>query len=292
MPKVTVILPNYNHQDYIEERIESILNQDFKDFELIILDDASIDKSPENIRKFLTDPRIKEFVINDHNSGSTFIQWEKGLQRAQGEYIWIAESDDIADTRFLSELIDILDNNPKVGVAFCPSIWIDDKGNKILEPEHESDEDLWQGNQLIQNEFLAGNLIYNASSAVFRKDLIKKVNFSQISQFKYTGDWLFWVQLISDSQVKRIEKRYNFFRRHSNNVSFKSERDGLQFIEGIKIALNIFKNHPISWTKKRKTMLFWTKKLFLSENVDKASVLQKMPMEVRIYFAFFKLFGK
>jgi glycosyltransferase involved in cell wall biosynthesis len=292
MPKVTVILPNYNHQDYIEERIESILNQDFKDFELIILDDASIDKSPENIRKFLNDPRIKEFIINDHNSGSTFIQWEKGLQRAQGEYIWIAESDDIADKRFLTELIAILDNQPKVGVAFCPSIWIDEKGTKILEPDHEADEDLWQGNDLIQNEFLAGNLIYNASSAVFRKDLIKKISFSQINKFKYTGDWLFWVQLISDVQVKRIGKRLNYFRRHADNVSFKSERSGLQFIEGIKIALNIFKANSIPWFKKRKTMLFWTKKLFLTENIDHTEVLKKMPFEVRTYFAFFKLFGK
>ena len=292
MPKVTVILPNYNHQDYIQERIESILNQEFKDFELIILDDASMDKSPENIRKYLTDPRIKEFVINDQNSGSTFIQWEKGLQNAKGEYIWIAESDDVADKHFLSELIAILDNNPKVGVAFCPSIWIDEKGNKILEPDHESDEDLWQGNELIENEFLAGNLIYNASSAVFRKDLIKKINFSQISGFKYTGDWFFWVQLITNVNVQRIGKRLNYFRRHENNVSFKSEREGLQFIEGIKIIQNIFKSSTISWSKKRKTMLFWTKKLFLAEEVDILHVLPKMPLEVRAYFAVFKLFGK
>lgn len=292
MPKVTVILPNYNHQDYIEQRIESILNQDFKDFELIILDDASIDQSTQNIRKFLDDSRIKEFVINDQNSGSTFVQWEKGLQMAKGEYIWIAESDDMADRRFLTQLIEILDNNQKVGVAFCPSIWIDKDGKKILEPGHEEDADFWQGNNLIQNEFLAGNLIYNASSAVFRKSLINKINFSQIGQFKYTGDWLFWVQLISNTQVKRIEKRLNYFRRHENNVSFKSDREGLQFVEGIKIALYIFKHYPISWSKKRKTMLFWTKKLFISDINDKSAVLKKMPLEVKLYFNFFKLFGK
>ncbi|MCP9768227.1 glycosyltransferase family 2 protein [Lacihabitans sp. LS3-19] len=292
MPKVTVILPNYNHQDYIEQRIESILNQDFKDFELIILDDASIDQSTQNIRKFLDDSRIKEFVINDQNSGSTFVQWEKGLQMAKGEYIWIAESDDMADRRFLTQLIEILDKNQKVGLAFCPSIWIDKDGKKILEPDHEEDADFWQGNNLIQNEFLAGNLIYNASSAVFRKSLINKINFSQIGQFKYTGDWLFWVQLLSNTQVKRIEKRLNYFRRHENNVSFKSDREGLQFVEGIKIALYIFKHYPISWSKKRKTMLFWTKKLFTSDIVDKSAVLKKMPFEVKLYFNFFKLFGK
>jgi glycosyltransferase involved in cell wall biosynthesis len=292
MPKVTVILPNYNHQDYIEERIESILNQDFDDFELIILDDASTDKSPEKIRKFLNDTRVKEFVVNDQNSGSTFIQWEKGLQKAQGEYIWIAESDDVADKRFLSELIAILDNHPKIGVAFCPSTWIDEQSIKILEPDHEVNEDLWQGNYLIQNDFLAGNLIYNASSAVFRKNLVNKISFSQINEFKYTGDWLFWVQLVRDVQVKRIGKRLNYFRRHANNVSFKSERSGLQFIEGIKIALDIFKTNPIPWLKKRRTILYWTKKLSSTEGIDHTEVLKKMPFEVRIYFAFFNFFGK
>lgn len=292
MPKVTVILPNYNHQDYIEERIESILNQDFDDFELIILDDASTDKSPEKIRKFLNDTRVKEFAVNDQNSGSTFIQWEKGLQKAQGEYIWIAESDDVADKRFLSELIAILDNHPKIGVAFCPSTWIDEQGTKILEPDHEANEDLWQGNYLIQNDFLAGNLIYNASSAVFRKNLVNKISFSQINEFKYTGDWLFWVQLVSNVQVKRIGKRLNYFRRHANNVSFKSERSGLQFIEGIKIALDIFKTNPIPWLKKRRTILYWTKKLSSTEGIDHTEVLKKMPFEVRIYFAFFNFFGK
>jgi glycosyltransferase involved in cell wall biosynthesis len=292
MPKVTVILPNYNHQDYIEERIESILNQDFDDFELIILDDASTDKSTEKIRKFLNDTRVKEFVVNDQNSGSTFIQWEKGLQKAQGEYIWIAESDDVADKRFLSELITILDNHPKIGVAFCPSTWIDEQSIKILEPDHEVNEDLWQGNYLIQNDFLAGNLIYNASSAVFRKNLVNKISFSQINEFKYTGDWLFWVQLVSDVQVKRIGKRLNYFRRHANNVSFKSERSGLQFIEGIKIALDIFKTNPIPWLKKRRTILYWTKKLSSTEGIDHTEVLKKMPFEVRIYFAFFNFFGK
>ena len=240
----------------------------------------------------MNDTRVKEFVVNDQNSGSTFIQWEKGLQKAQGEYIWIAESDDVADKRFLSELIAILDNHPKIGVAFCPSTWIDEQGTKILEPDHEANEDLWQGNYLIQNDFLAGNLIYNASSAVFRKNLVNKISFSQINEFKYTGDWLFWVQLVSDVQVKRIGKRLNYFRRHADNVSFKSERSGLQFIEGIKIALDIFKTNPIPWLKKRRTILYWTKKLSSTEGIDHTEVLKKMPFEVRIYFAFFNFFGK
>jgi glycosyltransferase involved in cell wall biosynthesis len=290
MPKVSIILPNYNHQEYIQQRIESILNQDFRDFELIILDDASNDNSTQFIKKYLDDERVKEFLINDENSGSPFIQWERGLHLAKSEYIWIAESDDIAKPNFLSETLKILENDPKVGLAFCSSVWIDKKGLEIHSPGHEEDDDRWQGKNLVQNEFLVGNVIYNASSAVFRKDLVRKINFSQLVQFKYTGDWLFWVQLISDTNVVRLGKRLNFFRRHPDNVSFKSDRQGLQFIEGIKIALYIFKNYPIGFWKRRTTMLYWSRKILLSKVDNVKDVLKKMPYEVNIYFRILNLF--
>ena len=291
MPKVSVILPNYNHEKYLDRRIESILNQDFKDFELIILDDASIDKSTEVIQKYLQDSRITEFIINDKNSGSPFIQWQKGMYAAKGDYIWIAESDDITDQRFLFDMVKLLDENKKIGVAFSPSIWIDEEGKEIHTPNHEEDEETWKGNDLIENDFLIGNLIYNASSAVFRKDLLKKVNFSMIAEFKYTGDWLFWVQIIFKSHVSRIGKRYNFFRRHSNNISFKSENEGLQFIEGVKIISYIFKNHPISFGKKRKTMLYWAKKIASTKLTNPSNVLKKMPLEIRFWYIILKNFS-
>lgn len=290
MPKVSVILPNYNHEKYLEKRIESILNQDFKDFELIILDDASQDKSTEVIQKYLQDPRITEFIINDKNSGSTFIQWQKGMYVAKGDYIWIAESDDVTDQRFLSEMVKLLDENKKIGVLFSPSIWIDEEEKELHIPNHEEDEGTWSGDELIENDFLIGNLIYNASSAVFRKNLLHKVNFSMIVEFKYTGDWLFWVQIISKSQVCRIRKRYNFFRRHSNNISFKSENEGLQFIEGVKIISYIFKNHSISFAKQRKTMLYWAKKIALTKLMNPSNVLKKMPLEIRFWFIILKNF--
>lgn len=291
MPKVTIILPNYNHQEYIEQRIDSILAQEYQDFELIILDDASHDQSTNLIKKYLLDDRIKEFLINDQNSGSTFVQWEKGLNMAEGEYIWIAESDDVAKSNFLLEMVKVLENQPKVGLVYCPSIWIDSNGIEIHQPNHEEGENSWAGLSLIQNEFLAGNVIYNASSAVFRKEMLKNVSFEQIRKFKYAGDWFFWVQLIQDQQVVRIKQRLNFFRRHDGNVSFKSESEGLQFIEGIQIVKYIFKNYGVSFWKKRATMAFWTRKLLLSDLKNPKKVLEKMPSELNFYYwilSFFK----
>src|SRR5262245_50376289 len=106
MPKVTVITPNYNHARYLPQRLDSILAQTFADFELIILDDASTDNSREVIQAYAArDPRITA-IVNPVNNGSTFKQWNLGLGRARGEYVWFAESDDYAEPTLLEALVD------------------------------------------------------------------------------------------------------------------------------------------------------------------------------------------
>ena len=100
-PVVSVILPNYNHARYLPKRIESILNQGYAAIEVLIMDDCSGDNSREVIHEYAArDARIQT-LFNEHNSGSTFKQWEKGLVWAKGKYVWIAESDDFAETTFL-----------------------------------------------------------------------------------------------------------------------------------------------------------------------------------------------
>ena len=94
MPQVSVIVPNYNHASYLRQRIESIINQTYQDFELIILDDCSTDHSKEIIESYRNHPRVNQIVYNTENSGSTFKQWNKGVELAEGECIWFAESDD------------------------------------------------------------------------------------------------------------------------------------------------------------------------------------------------------
>ena len=91
-PFFSVIIPNYNHAPYLHERIDSVLNQTFKDFEVILLDDKSQDDSCEILRSYENNPHVTHVVLNNQNSGSTFKQWHKGFDLARGEYIWIAEN--------------------------------------------------------------------------------------------------------------------------------------------------------------------------------------------------------
>ena len=97
-PSVSVIIPNYNHARYLRERIDSVLNQRFQDYEIILLDDNSTDESPTIIQSYASAPHVTHIEINEQNSGSPFAQWDKGISLAAGEFIWIAESDDVADT--------------------------------------------------------------------------------------------------------------------------------------------------------------------------------------------------
>ena len=83
---VSVIIPNYNHSAFLKERIQSVLNQTYSDFELIILDDCSSDKSRDIIESFRSNPKVSHIIYNDRNSGSTFRQWNK-RQAKQSEFL-------------------------------------------------------------------------------------------------------------------------------------------------------------------------------------------------------------
>src|SRR5256884_5552042 len=125
-PKVSVIVPNYNHAPYLRERLESILTQTYKDFELLILDDGSTDDSYQIIARYERRARVR-VLVNSTNSGSAFSQWNRGISLARGEYVWIAESDDSADPHFLEMLIPVLDETPSLGIAYCQSHLINTK---------------------------------------------------------------------------------------------------------------------------------------------------------------------
>lgn len=269
MPLVSVILPNYNHAAYLSKRIESILNQTFQDFELIVLDDSSKDESREMIDQYRNNPKISHIIFNQTNSGSTFKQWDKGISLAQGKYIWLAESDDFAENSFLEKMILLLETNPNVGIAFSESYIVDEK-NKILGLWKDSikQNQIWQesfikeGTKIILENMLWGNIIPNASAAVFRKEIFEKAGKAH-QNFRLVGDWLLWVNMLKISDLAFTVEPLNYFRKHTQNVRSESHRTGREVLEMVQLSLIFFQKFPISSFSKRK-MLFilvyvWTK---------------------------------
>lgn len=237
MPKVSVIVPNYNHAPYLEQRIESILNQTFQDFELILLDDCSNDNSVEVLKRYADHPKLSHLVINEQNSGSTFKQWDKGIALSKGEYVWIAESDDVADLFFLETISNLIKNQPDIGLAYTQSRLIDSKGNVTYEQGVGTDGSTkkYSGIEFIRKKLLFSNVIWNASMMIFRKSLYENIDKSQFLNMKYCGDWFFYTLISEHSNVLEINQVLNNFRVHSQNVSTKAESNGKTFFEGLDI---------------------------------------------------------
>jgi len=234
MAKVSVIVPNYNHGCYLKQRINSILEQTYRDFEIIIMDDCSPDNSRDIIAGFAGHPMVSNIVLNETNSGSTFKQWQKGINLAKGQYIWIAESDDWCEPTLLATLMDGLLADDSVGIAFCQSYYYYEPG-KIKEityyPKYAHTEN---GADFIQKHMLNGNSVVNASMAVWKKELYSNVD-PQYTSFKFCGDWLFWISLMQQSNVFVSGRALNYFRNHDKDVSSKFYHTGNNFIENIDL---------------------------------------------------------
>ena len=220
MPTVSIIVPNYNHGRFLEERLESIFNQTFQDFEVILLDDCSTDDSVEILKKYARRSQVKGLYVNEHNSGSTFKQWRQGLALASGEYAWIAESDDIAAPDFLEALVALLSANPKTGIAFCRSFIIDEQSQAHGFHDYSADgfdSSRWEqdftvnGRAEIHNYFQTFSEIINASSVLFRRKAFPS-DFAPAEKMFRCGDWYTWVSILHDTDLVYTARPLNFFR--------------------------------------------------------------------------------
>ncbi|MCR5547207.1 MAG: glycosyltransferase family 2 protein [Bacteroidales bacterium] len=224
-PFVSVIVPNYNHARYLPERINSILAQTYQNFEIILLDDHSSDNSVDILNGYINDPHVSSVIINENNSGSTFIQWETGIRLAKGEIIWIAESDDSCEPVFLESLVHVFMETADCAIAYCASLWIDEDGNPINTPKKYNEDYVFSGIDFIKQRLAIGTHIWNASSAIFRKSVYETIPRDYMT-FRNTGDHLFWLELARSkgANVVFLHQQMNYFRKHGNNVSAQQDR--------------------------------------------------------------------
>jgi glycosyltransferase involved in cell wall biosynthesis len=223
-PLVSVVLPNYNYERYLEERINSILGQTFSDFELIILDDASTDNSKEIIDSFKADQRVQTHFFKK-NSGNPFMRWNDGANLATGKYLWIAEADDNCRSQFLERLVAMLEANPNAGMAYCQSQVIDSQGNPVqsckewynkIAPNRWDHDGVYSGQEQLRYLFY-GNVIPNASAVLMRRDLYNYVGQAD-TRYRLVGDWHFWAKMMARTDVAFVSEILNDFRVHDQTV--------------------------------------------------------------------------
>lgn len=226
-PLVSVIIPNYCLAKYLDQRINTILNQTYENFEVIILDDCSPDDGASKavIEKYRNNPHVSHIIYNETNGGSPYKQWKKGAELAKGELLWIAESDDYCDEHFLEALVPQFKNR-NLSVAFCRSILFSD--DHIIGPAHpiEIKEGTFSGTDFIKQYLIEGCGIVNASCAVFTKEAFMTIS-DMYSTYRGSGDRMFWILIAEKGDVAFVEKPHNFFRQHIKNTTKKLTVNGL-----------------------------------------------------------------
>ena len=226
-PRITAIVPNYNYARYLELRLNTVLQQTLPPDEVIVLDDASQDHSLEVVRAIAEQSRIPIKVITStRNSGNPFVQWAKGLEAATGDLIWIAEADDYCEPTLLETLAHEL-HDEKVVMAWCDSIMVDDAGRSNGEQykDYYSKRNRieWSigfriaGRELIDSCLFVENVVPNASAVLFRHSAID-FSLAPIMEFKFSGDWWFWVLLARNGDVAYVADTLNYHRRHVQSV--------------------------------------------------------------------------
>lgn len=235
-PFVSVIIPNYNHAIFLKERIESVLNQSYQDFEIIILDDVSTDNSKEIIWQYEKNPHVSHIVFNQENSGSPFRQWKKGMKLAKGELIWIAESDDTCERLFLEKLVAKYQKYENVSYCFCRSHLMNKKGHiKKVFQKSFGDKEIYRGRDFIEQKLIWGNAVVNASAVIFNKKKALSIS-NEYMNYRGVGDWIFWTEMAEQGNVAIVDEPLNNYRYYGNNTTSKNRKEGNE----IKEAKSVF----------------------------------------------------
>lgn len=203
MPKISIIIPTYNREDYIADTIQSVLEQTYKDFEVIVVDDGSTDNTKSKLEKFGS--KIK--LIEQKNSERAIAR-NNGVKQSSGEYIAFVDSDDIWVKNKLEKQIEILENNKDIILTYSSCLRINQNGSKIKPAERQK-----QGySGLLFEKLLIRNFITSPTP------LLRRKNFEQIEGFKSKyipyEDWEFWIRLSTLGKFLFIPTPLAYYRIH------------------------------------------------------------------------------
>ena len=253
-PLISVIVPNYNHEPYLKERLESIYNQSYKNFEVILLDDMSSDASvgvlQEYVKKY---PDITRLIVNEVNSGGVFHQWKKGVECARGELIWIAESDDFCSLNLLEKLVPFFDNDG-VMLAYAKTIFMQNEKEiwSISEYLSDIDSEAWNkefiscAHTLVNKAWGIKNILPNASSAVFRNPKGLDILDNDVwKKMRICGDWVFYLHMIRGGLVGYTPDAINYYRLHNSNTSVATYAKDIYYQEHEYVAQTLCKLYKI-----------------------------------------------
>jgi glycosyltransferase involved in cell wall biosynthesis len=213
MPKVSVIIPAYNAMTYLPATMESLLQQTFTDFEVLVIDDGSSD----NTAAWVTQIRSRRVqLISQPNQGMCAAR-NQGIALAQGEYIAFLDADDLWHPTKLAKQVSCLDDRPEVGLVYTWTALIDRLGKptgRIFASHAESD--VWQ--QLVQR-----NITESGSSPMVRRCCFETVGVFD-PNLPHAGDWDMCLRIAARYPFQVIKEPLVYYRQYSNSMSKNWQR--------------------------------------------------------------------
>jgi glycosyltransferase involved in cell wall biosynthesis len=240
MPTISVIIPVYNGQKTIQETIESVLNQNFVDFELLIIDDGCQDGTLAIVNS-INDSRIK--IFSYQNAGVS-VSRNRGIDQAQGEFISFLDADDLWTKDKLEAQLKALQKNPQAALAYSWTNWIDESGQFLRPGGHIT------VNGMAYNKLLVRDFIESGSNPLIRKQALDKVG-SFDSSITHGEDWEMWLRIASCYEFVAVPSAQILYRVYPESVSFDIRR----MAEGsLQVIERIFAEKPELAYLKRETL--------------------------------------
>lgn len=216
MPKVSVIIPTYKRTDYLKLTLESVYNQTFTDFEVIVIDDGTPGDENEKICSTYSNIIYKKIT----NTGGPIIPRNTGLKIAKGEYIAFVDDDDLWMPDKLERQVNILENEKEYGLVHGCCEVIDNKGVKTGETIGILTKTSKQGNVFDE---MVGNFTLLMPTVIFRRNLLDKVSGFNESMKAAGEDTEFFCRLAFYTKIYFIDKPVAYYRIHPNNISVNDD---------------------------------------------------------------------
>jgi len=223
-PLVSVVIPAYNHECWITETLESVFNQTLTDFELLVVDDGSKDRTAEIVGRF-QDKRLK--LVRQENQG-TAAAINRGLGLSRGRYIAILNSDDLFKPERLEVLVALLESNPEKQIAFSRVSLINADGDVLAEDAPEcvwlqsAEADYCRSGDLLLS-LLRDNFVCTSSNFFFRRRLL--VEIGHFRDLRYVNDLDFLVRSLNRSQGVFCRQKLMAYRQHEGNTLSERKLD-------------------------------------------------------------------
>ncbi|MBO3460917.1 glycosyltransferase family 2 protein [Aetokthonos hydrillicola Thurmond2011] len=232
MPKVSVIIPAYNAMNYLPETLESVLQQSFSDFEVLIIDDGSSDNIQEWV-SLITDPRVK--LLTQKNQGLSGAR-NTGIHNSHSEYIAFLDADDLWEPTKLEKQVRCLEENPEVGLVYTWTALIDHKGistGRVF--VNYAEGYVWKS--LIEH-----NIVECGSVPMVRRCCFETEGVFDRNLRSYVEDWDMWLRIAARYPLKLIKEPLVKYRQHSASASRNWEAMEQSFRIVIEKAFNAAPN--------------------------------------------------